>query len=135
MSVLDIVTVIEASDASSNAQEAKRAARNAQVAAEETLESGYNPMIIFEYMEIKEIPESFWNEIRRIYKKKLSTETKKVCIKLTDISHLEEAMDDFGTKCVVIHLESRCDFDKDRLFVKGSIEEVQNYINNLKKEK
>lgn len=58
---------------------------------------------------------------------------KSFSIKSTDISHLESAKDDYGTKYVDVVLEDRCNLEFSKLCVLGDIKTVtQNIQNQIK---
>lgn len=129
----DLISEVLSLSAASSASEAASESRKAAAAANERLESGVNPFIIFESRkkEIVEIPGTkflglFGGEI----KEKISETFEKISVKRTDIGHLGEHKDDYGTTYTIIYLEQRCTLSDDRLRVLGTMESVQQLINN-----
>lgn len=123
----DLFADVMSASAAASASEAADQARGARAASEERLESsGKNPFISFEQREL-DYPTPGW------FSKgpsQLSAVKGRVSIKRTDIAYLSETTDDFGNTYTVVYLEERCNLDTDRLFVGGSMESVQTYINN-----
>lgn len=142
MSVLDVVTAINASDAASDAATAAKEAKKARQLSEERIESmAQNKFVILELYKLDVEVEStgFFSS------KKTRTlgSTSKTSLKRTDISHVTEYEDSHGSKAAKVYLEERCNLwddeynpyvfmneDKTYILAKGSIEEVVNLINN-----
>lgn len=121
--------------AAASASEAASEARKAKNAAEERLESyGYNPFITLDIRELESVPvknknAGFLASIFGSSKKRLSKKGSRVSVKRTDISHLGEHVDDYGTPYTKVHLESRCNLSAESVDVPGTLEENQNLIN------
>lgn len=129
---------IAAGVAAVEASEAASAARGARNAAQERLESGANPFFVFNTFEFDTVmPEGsgFWASLFGIGSKvKVGASNRKVSLKRTDISHLGGGTDDFGTPYTKVYLEERSRLyteDNARLYVVGTLESVQSYINSL----
>jgi len=129
----DLFADMMSMSAASSASEAASESKKARQASEEHLEaSGHNPFISFEVSNLSMDYEgsTFWEKLFGTGKRKLLSTGTVVSIKKTDISHLSQHFDDFKTVYTLVHLESRCNLDKEYIMVFGSTKEVQNYINN-----
>jgi hypothetical protein len=134
----DIFTNVMAISAASSAEEAADESRAARAAAEERLESsGHNPFLIFGIAKIESIPqkgEGFFSFLTAFSRNQVSGIIRKLSIKKTDISHLVEKTDDYGTVYTRLYLEKRSRLYNDGdlyLNVVGTLQEVQSYINSL----
>ena len=138
--IMSASAAANASAAASDAAAAKKAARAAQNASEERLESsGYNPFVNLEIRKIEkiEVPDptlQYRNIFVRMFsvtptKKKLSEKGKKVSVKRTDISHLVERTDEYGTVYTEVVLEERCNLEYSSVYVAGTLEQNQKLLN------
>lgn len=125
--MMSTAAALESSEAASAAKQARNAAR-------ETLESsGHNPFLIFDVREFDTIPGNGFFGSLFGGKSKLQTTGTKVSIKKTDISHLAEEKDDFGTTYTKVYLEEGSTLNEDYgtsyLYVASDMEALQAYIN------
>jgi hypothetical protein len=134
----DLFADVMSASAASSASDAARASRAAQAASEERLESsGHNPFAIFGVLSFENIPSSdggLFSFFGAGSKQKISGVRTKLSVKRTDISHLSEKRDDFGTPYTVVYLEERSrlfDVENACLYVAGTLADVQQYINSL----
>lgn len=129
----DMFTDIMATSAAINSSEAADQATKARQAAEENLEgANYNPFLVFEVNDVylDQTGVGFFGILFGQGKRKVGEVTSKVSIKKTDIAFLEERKDDFGRVYTMIKLEGRCKLNREEIYVAGSMETVQQYINN-----
>jgi len=111
------------------ANEAKSAARKAQHAAEEALESGRGvKFIALKAYGMDKVKLGFLKS-----KHVLSKEFDEVSLKSTDISHLETYEDDDGTSYTAVMLEERCKLDVSYIRLRMTLAEATRYINEQTK--
>lgn len=105
---------------------ARRIAREALNTAEEALDRG-SVMVPFLSFEWETVPQKgfFASDKERVTKK-----TDWFSVKSSDISFVNSDTDDFGTVHTRVYLEKRCDLNKRFLTVKGTVQEVTDYINS-----
>lgn len=131
---------IMSASAAASASEAASEARKARQVAEERLEgSGVNPFVTLDIREFEdvEVPlakgeqRGFFSQLFNTTptKRKLAEKGRKVSVKRTDISYLEEDVDDFGTPYTIVNLESRCDLEYSSVEIPGTLEENQLKLN------
>lgn len=133
----NLMNNINSAAAASSAAEAAREARAARNASEERLEgSGQNPFVVLDIRELESIdvenPKAgFFSKLFGSTKEKLSETGRKVSVKRTDISYLEEATDDFGTVYTIVNLEDRCELEYSSVEIPGTLEENQKRLNGV----
>ncbi len=127
---------LAAGAAAIEASEAASAARGARSAAEERLESGINPFLVFERFEFDSVMPEGSGFLASLFgigsKVKIAAPHDKVSIKRTDVSHLSGGTDDFGSPYTEVFLEERCNLSCESFYVAGTMESVQSYINSAR---
>jgi hypothetical protein len=141
----DILSTIMSVSAASNAAEAAHESAAARAASEERLEgSTHNPFVTLKSVGFESVAAQGGGFLSLFFgigsKKKLGSGAHTYSLKCTDIGYMRGATDDFGNPYTIVYLEERCNLRQDNdifeLYVPGTLEETQKYINfSLKGEK